>query len=445
MEKSSKKIIPKGVRLWNRAKNLIPGGTQLLSKRAEMFLPDGWPSYYKKAKGVEVWDLSGRKFIDMSYMSLGAATLGYSDPDVNKAVSKVLNNGVVSTLNTPFDVELAELLCKLHPWAGQVKFARTGGEAMTVAVRIARAYTDRDKIVFCGYHGWHDWYLAANLAHKKNLDGHLLPGLFPRGVPRALKGTAFTFHYNKFSELERIAARHKKTIAAVVIEPMRHHEPEDDFLKKVRNLVSKIGAVLIFDEITIGFRKNIGGVHLLYKVNPDIAVFAKGISNGHPMAAIIGKKRVMDAAETSFISSTYWTEAVGPAAVIATIKKMQRLNVPAHLKKIGEKISEGWKIRAANYGLKINILGPEPLITFSFDYGSKNQILKTIFTQEMLKRGFLAGPSVYVSYAHKDSHVKKYLKAIDEVFAIVKKSVDSKNPKKFLKGPVARSGFKRLT
>lgn len=431
--------------MWKRAKKLIPGGSQLLSKRSEMFLPDHWPSYYSKAKGADVWDLDGNKFIDMSYMSLGAATLGYSDPDVNKAVSRVLKNGVISTLNSPYEVELAELLLKLHPWAKRVRYARTGGEAMAVAVRIARAYTGRDKIVFCGYHGWHDWYLAANLTSNKNLDGHLLRGLLPRGTPRVLRGTALAFNYNRISELERIVKKNRKKIAAIVIEPTRHHKPEDGFLEKIKSIASKIGAVLIFDEITIGFRSNIGGIHLLYKINPDIAVFAKGISNGHPMAAIIGKIKVMDAAETSFISSTYWTEAAGPAAAIATIRKMKRLNIPAHLKKIGSIIGAGWQKFAEKHGLKISVVGPAALITFSFDYGAKNQILRTLFTQEMLKRGFLAGPSVYVSYAHKNHHVKSYLKAVDEVFGIIKKALESKNPKKFLKGPVAHSGFKRLT
>lgn len=438
------KKFKKGAALWNLAKKIIPGGSQLLSKRSEMFLPDQWPSYYKKAKGVNVWDLDGNKFIDMSYMGLGSGTLGYADPDVDMAAKKVIDGGTATTLNHPAEIELAQLFLKLHPWAGMTRYARTGGEAMSIAVRIARAFTGRDKIAFCGYHGWHDWYLAANLADNKNLDGHLLPGLKPAGVPRGLKGTALPFNYNKIQELEGIIKKHKD-LAAIVMEPLRHQEPENGFLKKARKLADKAGAVLIFDEITIGFRLNVGGAHLLYGVNPDIAVFAKGISNGYPMAAIIGRKKIMEAAQDSFISSTYWTEAVGPTAALATIKKIKEKNVPTHIKKIGGMIDRGWKKLAKKHKLDIIIVGPEALITFSFNYGKQSQAIKTLFTQEMLSRGFLAGLSVYVSYAHKENHIKSYLKAVDEVFGMINRALESKSINKLLKGPIAHSGFKRLT
>ncbi len=437
-----KKLI--GQKLWLKAKQLIPGGTQLLSKRSEMFLPDRWPSYYKKAKGVEVWDLDGNKYIDMSLMGLGSCILGYSDSDINKAVKKIVDAGSMNTLNSPEEVELAELLLKLHPWAGMVRYARTGGESMAVAVRIARAFSGKDKIAFCGYHGWQDWYIASNLANKKNLDGHLLPGLEPAGVPRGLKGTALPFNYNKIDELKKIIAKHKN-IGVIVVEPLRHQEPNNNFLKETARIAKKIGAVLIFDEISIGWRLNIGGAHLLYGVNPDIAVFAKAMSNGYPMAAIIGKKNVMQAAQDTFISSTYWTERIGPAAALATIKKMKKVNMPAHIKKIGGMIGKGWKKLAKKHELDVTVVGPEALITFSFNYDERGQKLRTLFTQEMLSRGFLASASVYVSYAHEENHVKIYLKAVDEVFRIIKQAIESKSINKFLKGPIAHSGFKRLT
>ncbi len=434
----------KGIALWNRAKKIIPGGGQLLSKRSEMFLPDQWPSYYKKAKGVEIWDLDGNKYLDFSLMGVGSCTLGYADEDVNKAVKKSVDNGSMSTFNSSEEVELAELLCGLHPWAKMVRYARTGGEAMAVAVRIARAYSGKDKVALCGYHGWSDWYLAANLAGKKSLDGHLLPGLNPAGVPRVLRGTTLTFSYNKIEELEKLISNHKD-IGVIVVEPLRHQEPQNNFLKKVKQIAKKINAVLIFDEISIGWRLNVGGVHLLYGVNPDIAVFAKAISNGYPMAAIIGRKDVMQAAQTTFISSTYWTERIGPTAALATIKKMRLKNIPAHLKKIGAMIGNGWKKLAAKHALKINILGPEALITFSFDYGRDSQAIRTLFTQEMLKRGFLASSSVYVSYAHKEVHVKKYLSAIDEVFGLISRAIKDHQVNSLLRGPIAHQGFSRLT
>ena len=322
-----------GLLLWNKAKKIIPGGSQLLSKRSEMFLPNQWPSYYAKAKGVEVWDLDGNKYLD-TYASVGACILGYADPEVNQAVIKAINNGSNSTLNCPEEVELAELLCQLHPWAKMVRYARTGGESMAVAIRIARAYSGKDIVAFCGYHGWQDWYLSANLASNKNLDGHLIKGLKPKGLPRCLKGTALPFHYNNVKELEKIVKKNK--VGVIVMEPIRNDWPEKNFLKKIRALADKAKAVLIFDEITIGWRLNIGGSHLKLGVTPDMAVFAKGLSNGFPMAAIIGKEKIMQAAQTSFISSSYWTERIGPAAALASIKKMQKLNVPKHLDKIGK-------------------------------------------------------------------------------------------------------------
>ncbi|MDP3784902.1 MAG: aminotransferase class III-fold pyridoxal phosphate-dependent enzyme [bacterium] len=435
----------KSQKLWKRAKNIIPGGSGLLSMRAEIFLPEKWPAYFRKAKGVEVWDLDGRKYVDMAYLGgVGACILGYADPDVNRAVSRVIENGSIATLNAPEEVELAELLLKLHPWAGMVRYARTGGEAMAVAVRIARAFTGRDKIAFCGYHGWHDWYLAANLADNKNLDGHLLPGLEPKGVPRALKGTSLPFHYNRIEELERIAKKHKGELAAIVVEPLRHQEPRNNFLEDIRKIASRVEAVLIFDEISIGWRLNVGGAHLVYGVNPDIAVFAKAISNGYPMAAIIGRKRVMNAAQESFISSTYWTERIGPAAAIATIKKLRAKNVPAHLDKLGAAIQAGWEELAAKHGLLLTILGPNPIPNLSFNY-SNSQAVRTLFTQEMLKRGFLATSSVYLSWAHKPEHVKKYLEASDKVFTIISEALKAKRVEKLLEGPVAHSGFTRLT
>jgi len=431
-----------GISLWNKAKKLMPGGTQLLSKRSEMFLPDRWPSYYKKAKGVEIWDLDGNKFIDMTIMGVGACILGYADDDVNNAVKKIINKGSMATLNSPEEVELAELLIELHPWADSVRYARTGGEAVAIAIRIARAFTKKDKVAFCGYHGWHNWYLSSNLADNANLDGHLLPGLDPNGVPRNLIKTSFPFEYNNFEKLESIVK--ENDIGVIIMEPMRHQEPVNDFLKKIRILANKIGAILIFDEVTSGFRMNVGGVHLKFGINPDILVLGKGISNGYPMGAVIGKKDVMDAAQTSFISSTYWTERVGPSAAIATIKKMQKFNIPAHLSKIGGLIGKGWKKLADKHGLDIEIVPPNALITISFNYENAQEI-KTLFTQEMLKRGYLAAFSVYVSYCHTEKHVNEYLNKVDEVFGIIKQAIIQNNVKDLLEGPVAHSGFQRLT
>lgn len=432
-----------GLNLWNTAKKILPGGSQLLSKRSEMFLPEGWPSYYKKAKGIDIWDMDDNHFIDMSIMGVGTCILGYADDNVNSSVKEAVDMGSMSTLNCPEEVELAELLLKLHPWAQMVRYARTGGEAVSIAVRIARAHSKKDKIAFCGYHGWHDWYLSANLADDSSLDGHLLPGLEPLGVPRCLKGTAIPFNYNNIEELQKIVELND--IGTIVLEPIRHSEPKGDFLKKVRKIADEIGAVLIFDEITSGWRMKVGGAYELYDVQPDIVVYGKGMSNGYPMAAIIGKEEVMDKAQNSFISSTYWTERIGPVASLATINKMIDNNVPKHLIQIGNLISDGWRKLANSHGLEIDVVGIPPLTTFLFNLGTESQAVHTLFTQEMLKRGYLASKNVYVSYSHNDECVNEYFENVDDVFRIINTAIQNKSIFDLLEGPIAHKGFKRLT
>ena len=431
--------------MWRKAKKIIPGGSQLLSKRSEQFLPDYWPAYYRKAKGAEVWDLDNNHYIDMSIMGIGACPLGYADPDVDAAVKTRIDNGSMCTLNSPEEVELAEKLIHLHPWAEQVRYARCGGEAMTIAVRIARAHTRKDTVAFCGYHGWHDWYLAANLADDQNLDGHLLPGLAPAGVPRGLTGSSIPFQYNHTDELEAIAGKHEGKLAAVIMEPIRDHEPSPGFLTAVQKVARDNDAVLIVDEVSSGFRLRTGGAHLLYGLKPDIAVFAKAMSNGYPMAAIIGKEEVMQSAQDTFISSTYWTEGIGPVAALATIEKYERCNVPEHLIRAGTEVQDGWKkVASDRAGFEIEVGGIPPLSHFSIK-GDQGPLVQTLYTQLMLDRGFLAGKSFYASYAHKKEHIGQYLEATDEVFEMISKGLDKGTLNGMLKGPVAKPGFYRLT
>jgi len=434
----------RGQRLYLRAKKLIPGGTQLLSKRPELFLPDLWPAYYKKASGCEVWDLDGNKFLDMSYMGIGSCILGYADKDVNTAVKKVIDSGSMATLNPPEEVELAGLLVKLHPWADMARFCRSGGEAMSMAVRIARAKTKKDIVLFCGYHGWHDWYLSANLSSQRALDGHLLPGLNPLGVPRKLLGTAFPFKYNDTQGFLKLVKKHKGKIGAIILESIRNDYPTKEFVSAISSVCRKKKIVLIVDEITAGFRLNCGGAHLLLGLKPDIAVFAKGMSNGFPMAAIIGKKEVMEVAQDSFISSTYWTERIGPAAALAAINKFKKLAVHKHLVQAGKKVRRGWKELALKHGLEIEFGGILPLGHFSFK-SVKPLVLKTLFTQFMLGKGILATTAFYVSYSHKQKDIERYLKSTDEAFKFIKKAICEGKPEKYLKTRVCHSGFKRLT
>ncbi len=436
--------ISKSLKMQERAKNRIPGMTQLLSKRPDMFSLGVWPGYFSKAKGVEVWDLDGNRYIDMSIGGIGANVLGYADPDVDAAVRAAIDKGTSCSLNCPEEVELAELLCELHPWAEKVRFARTGGEAMAIAVRIARACTGRDKIAFCGYHGWHDWYLAANLGTENALGEHLIAGLSPAGVPRGLTGTALPFRYNHLEELQAIVNQHKDDLAAIVMEPIRNQKPVHGFLESVREISDKSGAVLMMDEISAGLRMNTGGAHLVLGVEPDIAVFSKALGNGYPMAAVIGKSEVMESAQRTFISSTYWTERIGPTAALATLKKHRILDAGSHLMEIGQLVQEGWKNIATRNKLEIEIGGIPPLSHFTFQH-EQALSLKALFIQIMLGKGFLASTSFYSMYAHEILHVQNYLRAAHEAMAELRIALNEDDIDKRMQGKPSGSGFKRFT
>jgi len=444
MEGKSKMNTVNSQAMQERARQRIPGMTQLLSKRPDQFSLGIWPGYYSKAKGAEVWDLDGNRYIDMSISGIGANVLGYADDDVDAAVCKAIANGSSSSLNCPEEVELADLLSQIHPWADKVRYARSGGESMAIAVRIARAYTDRDKVAFCGYHGWHDWYLSANLGTENALGEHLLSGLDPRGVPKGLTGTAIPFRYNHINELKDIIAKHRDDLAAIIMEPIRDDEPEAGFFDEVRSLADEIKAVFIVDEISAGFRLNTGGAHLVYGIEPDIAVFSKALGNGYPIAAIIGKDKFMDTTQKTFISSTMWTERIGPTAALATIKKHRSLDVGKHLVLIGKLVQEGWVQLAEENDLKIHVGGIPPLSHFTFEYDN-GLALKAFFVQLMLEKGFLASTSFYSMYAHKPDQVKSYLLAVNQAFGIISKAITIGDVERQLKGKPATAGFKRLT
>ncbi len=433
--------IQKSKSLWRKARRVVHGGVPLLSKKPERFLRGEWPMYFRSAKGIEIIDYDGNRWLDFSHMGVGPNLLGYNDSDVNRAVERVIREGNQSTLNNPEEVELAEVLLKLHPWADQVRYARTGGEIAAMAIRIARAHGS-DTVAFCGYHGWHDWYLSSNLAADKNLDGHLLPGLQPRGVPRALKGTAYPFTFNRPKELEALVKKHK--IGVIAMEPMRHQEPEEGFLEAVKGIAKRIGAVLIFDEISSGFRLGFPGAHTRFGVEPDIAIYAKAISNGYPMAALVGRRDVMKEADASFISSTYHSERIGPAAALATIRKLKKKGVQTHVDRVGLMIGRIWAKAAEKHKLAINVQGPGAFINFRFEH-KDTEFLKALFTQEMLERGILATTTIYVSYAHNVRNLGVYARAVDAVFKKIAQSIATGTTRKRLRAALPETGFKRLT
>jgi glutamate-1-semialdehyde 2,1-aminomutase len=432
-----------GQKLWERALKAIPGGNGLLSKRPDRYAPDIWPNYFEKGEGVNIWDLDGKKYIDMAQMGIGTAILGYAHKEVNQAVLKAVEKGVNATLNTPEEVWLAEKLIELNPYFTSVKFARTGGEAMAIAVRIARAYKGLDKIAFSGYHGWSDWYLATNLSNNKNLDGHLLSGLSPKGVPSGLVNTVFPFRYNDIDDMEMVLGKHSD-IGIIIIEGARYDFPTQEFLDALRCLAQKREMIVISDEITSGWRMTDGGVYKINGFRPDIVVYGKAMGNGFAISAVIGKREIMDMAQETFISSTFWTERVGFAAALKTIDVLTREEVWKHLNRIGNKIGDGWNRLARKHGLKLHVSDFKPLITMKFEYADMNSALATLFTQEMLKRGYLAASSVYVSYGHSSEIVDEYLQAVDEVFKILGDAVESDGVFERLETRVREEGFKRL-
>lgn len=434
----------KGQDLYNKAKKIIPGGTQLLSKRPEMWLPDLWPAYYSKAKGCEVWDLDGNHYYDMSIMGVGANVLGYAFDEVDEVAKAAIDNGGMCTLNAPEEVSLAEKLLELHPWAGGVRYAKAGGEAMSMAARIARAYTKKDIVLVCGYHGWHDWYLSANLVKGDPLADVHLQGLEPAGVPRGLAGSNLIFHYNNIEEFKKLVEENDGEIAAVIMEPIRNDYPEDDFLGKIRAITKEKGIVLVFDEITAAFRLCAGGSHLALGVEPDMAVFAKAMTNGYPVSAIIGRKEIMAAAQDTFISSTFWTERIALAAAVKAIECYEKYEVHKKQEAIGKAVKDIWERMAEKYSLKLHIFGILPLIHFGFEYDNA-LAYKTYFTQEMLKEGFLAANGVYASLAHTEEVLHKYENACDIVFGKIKAIMDAgKDIEAELDGPVCHAGFARL-
>ena len=430
-----------GQELWRRAKHVIPGGNMLLSKRAEMFLPEQWPAYFSRAKGCRVWDLDGRELIDMSIMGIGTNLLGYGHPEVDAAVAATVAAGNMSTLNCPEEVWLAERLVAMHPWSEMVRFARSGGEANAIAIRIARASTGRDTIAICGYHGWHDWYLATNLQNDSGLEEHLLPGLEPNGVPRGLAGTVQPFSFNRLDQLESIAATQQ--LGAVKMEVQRSTPPNPGFLEGVRELCTRQGIVLIFDECTSGFRETFGGLHLKYGVEPDMAMFGKALGNGYAITATIGRREVMEAAQSTFISSTFWTERIGPTAALKTLEVMERERSWEQVTSKGLELRRCWQQLADRYGLSIAHNGLPALTGFAFQ-SPKAMEFKTLLTQEMLKKGYLAATSCYSSLAHTPDVVESYLEALDQVFALIAECEAGRPVEELLEGPICHGGFKRL-
>lgn len=429
-----------GEKLWLRAKRVIPGGTMLLSKKPDRFLPSGWPSYFSRTAGCQVWDLDDKPYWDLGLMGVGTNILGYSHPAVDEAVRTVIDRGNLSSFNAPEEVFLAERLCELHPWASMARFTRSGGEALAVAVRIARAASGKDLVAFCGYHGWHDWYLSANLASEEALNSHLLPGLETHGVPGNLRGTAIPFYYNDIAALHSILREHN--IGAIVMEVERNSPPADGFLEEVRKLATEHSVVLIFDECTSGFREKLGGLHLKYGVDPDIAVFGKTLGNGYAVNAVIGRQEVMESMERSFVSSTFWTERIGSVAALASLDAMRAEDAPQRVHDIGLKVRSEWVSLASSHGLRLSCSGLPALSTYELEDFDSAEV-RTFVTGKMLEQGYLATTALYAALPHTPEVLAAYFSALSGVFGEIA-SLGPEGLSKVLDGNVSVQGFGRL-
>lgn len=434
--------LSRGEKLYQRAKQIIPGGNSLLSKRPEMFLPNHWPNYFEKAKGISIWDLDGIQYRDFSIMGIGTNTLGYANDVVDARVLKVIQNSNMSTLNAPEEVLLAERLLELHPWFQMARFARTGAEINAMALRIARVASGRTKVAFCGYHGWHDWYLAINLKSEDNLNKHLIEGLSAKGVPENLSDQVTSFLYNDFESMR--AAIADTDVGVVFMEVMRSTPPVKGFLEEIRSLTEEKGIVLIFDECTSGFRETFGGLHKKFSVVPDMATFGKALGNGYAITALLGTDAVMTYASETFMSSTFWSERIGFVAGLATLDEMEKIESWNIITSVGEQMANIWKRAFKQHNLSIKISGIPALSTFSFLDDSVGY-LKTYLTQEMLKKyNMLASNIFYPSTAHTKKDLDDYELALNSIISDIDNFMSYSSVKDKLIGPVAHSKFNRL-
>ncbi len=431
-----------GYKLWQSANKAIAGGNLLISKNPNFFMPGGWPTYYKKARDCYIWDLNNKKYIDFSTMSVGTNLLGYSNRFVNKKVINAINQSNMSSLNAPEEVYLAEKLKKMHNWDdAKLRFAKSGGEANAIAIRLARAFTGTDKVAICGYHGWYDWYLATNLKSKKNLDQLLIENLSIGGVPRNLKNTIFPFKYNDFKNFKKIVNKNK--IRIVKMEVIRNEMPRNNFLKKIQSYCEKKNIVLIFDECTSGFRETFGGICKKFNLLPDILILGKALGNGYPITAIMGKSKIMNSINKTFISSTFWTDRVGFVAALASLDEMNKKKSWLYVKNYGLKVKKLWKKIAKKNNIKIKVTGLPALLNLNF-LSKNHELYKSYMTETLLKNNIIGSTIFYSSMAHNISHLKYYNKILNKIFSKIKDYEEGDLKAISLKYPMSVKTFQRL-
>lgn len=436
--------IARQTELFEKACRLIPGGTQLISRRPSKFAPGMSPIYATDAWGPRFRDLDGNEYIDW-VSGIGAIILGYADPIVDAAVCEQIGHGTIYSVNHALEVELAEELVASIPCAEMVRYAKGGGDACAIAVRIARGTTGRDRILFSGYHGWHDWYLAANLT-EGSLDSHLFPQIDPTGVPHCLEGSAVPFPYGDAGELARLLEEHRGEVAAIIMEPLRSEWPPAGYLEEVRRLTSEQGIVLIFDEVSTGLRLSTGGVQPAVGVVPDMAVFAKSLSNGYAFGAVVGTRAVMEPAAAMFISSTYWSDTIGLRAALTTVREVRKRGVPAVLADFGSRLKSRLNEVADQTRCPVRCVGIDvhPRLEFDTHDDAQRRLVHTVYIQEMARRGCHGYTSFYLNAAQGDVELDQTARAAEEVFSLIRRGIEQDNLANLLVGPLQEDTFRRL-
>jgi glutamate-1-semialdehyde 2,1-aminomutase len=437
--------VARSLETYKRAGELIPGWTQLISRRASQYAYGVSPIYARSAKGSRFIDLDGTEYIDW-VNAVGAIILGHADDVVDSAVKSQIDRGSIYTVSNPLEITLAEELIDTIPSAEMVRYTKGGGEACAVAVRIARGTTGRDKILFCGYHGWHDWYQAANYLVDPESGEYPFAGIEPIGVPKVLANTVAPFTYGDLEGLEKLLRESQGEVAAIMMEPLRSELPPPGYLNSVQTLARKHDVILIFDEVSCGWRLSIGGVQKHLGVTPDMTVVAKAMSNGYPMGAVVGSREVMEPASRMFVSSSYWSDNIGLVAALTTIQELKRRDSEARFQKIGEKLRAGLTGAIAASGLTGACTGlhTHPAIAIELSDEALRRKVNTLFVQEMAKRRIHCSTSFNLTLAHTDADIQQTVEAATEALRVIKRGLDAGNVDSLLECEIKKDPFRRL-
>ena len=436
--------VKKSMKTYSRASQIIPGKTQLASRRASSYASGVSPVYAQSSSGSKFIDIDGNTYLDWKN-AYGAIILGHSNPIVNNAVKNQIDQGSLFTINSDLEVKLAEILIENIPSAEMVRYTKGGGEACALAARIARGTTGKDKILFSGYHGWHDWYQAANFLADPITGGYPVTGVEPIGVPKSLKGSAIPFAHEDIYMVKNLLNQHKNEIAAIFVEPMMSQEPDKGYLIQLKNLALQHGCILVFDEVSCGWRISVGGVQEYIGVTPDMTVLAKGISNGYPMGAVVGSIDAMEPANNMFISSSYWSDNIGLIASITTINELISKNSKEKFQQIGESLIKtiNQAIKQVGIAAKFEGIYTYPTLEFLIDNKDLAQSVNTLFIQEMSKRGIFTPTSLNATLEHTEKDIEITGLAAAESFEVIMKALEG-DIDKYLLADTKKEPFRRI-